>query len=444
MILISALALGTGLILSGCSKTPDDTGKTVLKVATWDYVRMMPVLENLAKDYEKTHPDAVVRIRRIPYAEYLDRLTASQPASLQPDVLLVSTSQAPEMIARGMLAPLPNTETYRGGKNPVGYDPDLVNYFSYQDKLYALPRDLAPVCLVYYNKALFDSAHLPYPALNWDWNQFLQTAQALTAGTDAQHKRRVWGFVEDWPMVEPWVYVSGGRWVNQELKPKKYSMTSKGFLTGIRFQNDLIHKEKVAPSPQDFIAEGQVGGADLFLQGQAAMFLSGPWKGVEFKDHSDLKWGVVVLPRGPRGVRAFQTGGAGWGCASASEHPREAQDLLQFLSSAKAQEKYAQTGLALPALRELWPKVGDWNNPALAEAIRALSVGQAIEDPWACNWADVRDNQINPILANVWSGEMTAEKAVGEMDQVLKRNPLNMTPPERKPPAQNKPQMFLF
>jgi|GEM_PF-1003525 len=441
---IHLMMLVTAFVLAGCAKTPDDTGKTVLKVATWDSVRLMPVLQDMAKSFEKTHPNLVVKFRRIPYGEYMDRLTASQPASLEPDVLLVSTGQTAELVARGMVAPIPNAEPYQGGTHPAGYDPDLVNYFSYNAQLFALPRDLAPVCLIYYNKALFDLARLPYPAPDWDWNQFLKTARALSAPPDARHKKRVWGFVEDWSMVEPWVYELGGRWVSRKTNSSQYAMTSKGLLAGIRFQDDLIHKEMVAPSPQDFIAEGQIGGADLFLQGQAAMFMSGPWKGAEFRERSGLNWGVVLLPRSPKGVRAFQMGGSGWGCMTTSEHPQEALELLKFLSSGEAQEQYARAGIALPALRELWKKSGEWNNPALTVAARALAVGQAVEDPWACNWQDVRENRINPILERVWNGELSVEKSVEEIDQVMKENPLNMTPPARKPPPQNRPAMFLF
>ncbi len=244
-------------------------------------------------------------------------------------------------------------------------------------------------------------------------------------------------------MVEPWVYGAGSGWVDRELNPAKFRVGEKGFLDGIRFRDRLIRREKVSPSPQDIVGEGQIGGADLFLNSQAAMILSGPWKGVEFNDQPRLKWGVAAIPVGPSGSRAFQTGGAGWGLSPSSSHPREAWDLLRFLSDASAEEKYARVGLALPALREVEAGTG-YANSALEEAARALSAGRAVEDPRACNWPDVRENQINPILERVWDGELTPEKAAKTLNQGLAGNPLNMKPPERKPPAQNKPQMFLF
>jgi ABC-type glycerol-3-phosphate transport system substrate-binding protein len=320
-----------------------------------------------------------------------------------------------------------------------------VTYFSFQNRLYALPRDLEPVCLVYYNKALFDAARMAYPEGDWDWKKFLQTAGVLSAPENPQNKKRVWGFVEDWPMVEPWVYGEGGRWVDDGLEPQKYAVTAKGFLEGIRFRCDLIRKYKITPSPQDFVAEGQIGGSDLFLQGQAAMFLSGPWKGVEFNEHTDLKWGVEALPRAPRGFWPFQVGGSGWGLMTSSANPKQAGDLLRFLSGTEAQERYAQSGLALPALAEVEKKMGGFKNPAQTEAALDLVIGfGGIMDPRACNWPDIRENHINPILERVWSGELSPEKAVDLIQKDLAGIPPSMKPPERKPPAQNKPAMFLF
>ncbi len=437
------MILGICFFAAGCGKPPEDSGKTLIKVATWDNPRMMSILEGLAKDYEKMNPNLVVRIRQIPYGEYLDRLTASQPASLLPDVLLVSTGQAAELYSRGMLENLKNVEPYQGGKTPSGYDPNLAKAFSFKGQLYAMPRDLAPVCLVYYNKSLFDAAHLAYPKDDWDWNKFLESARALTRSTDAKNQKQVWGYVEDWAMAEPWVYSSGCRWVKDEMNPIRYTIKDTAFLPGIRFREALIHKEKVMPSPQDMVNEGQIGGADLFLQGQAGMLLSGPWKAVEFNDHPHLKWGVAVFPKGKGGL-AFQVGGSGWGLLAVSEHSREALDLLRFLSSQDAQERYTKAGLALPALAEVEKGLGGFKNPALTEAAQAMKRGKGIEDPRACNWPDVRDNHINPILERVWTGEWTPEKAVENLEQDLKANPLNMNPPQRKPPAQNKPQMFLF
>jgi ABC-type glycerol-3-phosphate transport system substrate-binding protein len=245
-------------------------------------------------------------------------------------------------------------------------------------------------------------------------------------------------------MSEPWVYSAGGKWVDDELKPKKYTLMTKNFLEGIRFQNDLINTEKVVPSPQDLVTEGQIGGADLFLNGQAAMLLSGPWKGVEFDGHPNLKWGVAILPKGPRGNRAFQLGGSGWGLAVSSLHPQEAAELLTFLSGLQAQVKITRAGISLPASKGIEKELAGQLNPAVAESARALSIGKGIEDPRACNWADVRDNMINPVLERVWNGELKPEKAVQNLDQDLAGNLPNMNPPERKPPAQNKPQMFLF
>ena len=227
----------------GCAAPPEDHVKILSKVATWDSTRMMPALEGLTKEYEKTHSGIAVRILRIPYNEYLDRLTASQPASLLPDLLLVSTAQVAELTARNMLQPLKKPQPAQG------FNPGLMKYFSFKERLYALPRDLAPVCLVYYNKDLFDRAHQPYPKDDEDWETFLQTAKTLTDTQGGKGRKRVWGFVDDWPMLEPWAYGQGGKWVNDVLHPVKYEARDKAWREALAFRDRMIRKEKICPSP---------------------------------------------------------------------------------------------------------------------------------------------------------------------------------------------------
>ena len=65
---------------------------------------------------------------------------------------------------------------------------------------YAIPY-CKNIQMVYYNKNMFDAANVPYPANNWTWSDFEETAKKLTTGTGAD---RVYGAMADlleyWPM----------------------------------------------------------------------------------------------------------------------------------------------------------------------------------------------------------------------------------------------------
>ncbi|MBV7330479.1 substrate-binding domain-containing protein [Chloroflexi bacterium TSY] len=55
----------------------------------------------------------------------------------------------------------------------------------YDGKWYGIPRGGTGNQIVYYNKEMFDDAGVPYPEdPKWTWDDFLETAQALTRDTD--------------------------------------------------------------------------------------------------------------------------------------------------------------------------------------------------------------------------------------------------------------------
>jgi ABC-type glycerol-3-phosphate transport system substrate-binding protein len=129
--------------------------------------------------------------------------------------------------------------------------------------------------------------------------------------------------------------------------------------------------------------------------------------------------------------------------ARTTTHEREAEELLRFLSSEAAHEKYMLAGLALPAMKVAGKNTG-YPSLAMEAAARALVQGEGIEDPRSCDWPDTKANRINPVLERLGEGELSPEKAFEALNRDLASHPPSMIPPERKPPAQNKPQMFLF
>src|SRR6185436_5761502 len=109
----------------------------------------------------------------------------------------------------------------------------------------------------------------------------------------------------DWPNFDPWVYSSGARYVDDPLKPAKYTVDDPKFLRALQFRADLIWKHKVMPGPSNLTALGGRGTSDMFAKGTAAMFLSGLWHTPEFREAKDLSWDIAMFPKGPDGQRGF-------------------------------------------------------------------------------------------------------------------------------------------
>jgi multiple sugar transport system substrate-binding protein len=231
--------------------------------------------------------------------------------------------------------------------------------------------------------------------------------------------------VDDWVMLESWVYDFGGSYVDDVKHPTHWTFAEDPHtLEGIQFRSDLINKYKVMLPPSSISAMGGLGNADLFLNGEAAMFLSGIWKTPAFRNIKKFKWDVVMLPKGPNNYRAFSTGGSGYGILKSSSYKKEAWELVQFISGEEGAKKLASTGLAQPALMKIAnsPNFLDGQDPVnkkmLLEAIKYVKYGPLCE-----NWTEIQSGIIGPELEKVWSGTETPEQAMANLKPMLEAKP---------------------
>ena len=84
---------------------------------------------------------------------------------------------------------------------------------------YGLPRDLNVVGL-YYNKAMFDAAGIPYPDETWDWDKLVEVGKQLTLDADGNGQPEQWGFyTESTDMENFWselVWQNGGEIISED------------------------------------------------------------------------------------------------------------------------------------------------------------------------------------------------------------------------------------
>jgi multiple sugar transport system substrate-binding protein len=223
-------------------------------------------------------------------------------------------------------------------------------------------------------------------------------------------------------MVEPWVYSSGGRWVDNSLMPTKFAFNDPNFIRGLQFRQDLIYKYKIMPSPSNMKAEmGGLASADLFTNGSAAMFLSGLWHTPAFRAVTTLNWDIVEFPKGPDGKRGFSCGGSGYGIVSNCKNKKAAWEFVKYISGVAGQSKMAATGLICPALKSVMnsPTFLDGKQPANKKMLLSV-IPDGVLAPRAKNWREVSEGTIVPTFDHLWLGDYTAQKAVSEVSEKLK------------------------
>ena len=408
-------------LLAGCSAKTEN--RTVIHISSWGDIQENNILQGLITQFEKAHPDIHVALDRVPYEEYVDKLLTQFAGNLAPDIIFVSAENLADFYPRGLLEPLTAYAKGDPSFDLKGYYPSLVKWYTVEGDLYVVPRDIAPVCVIYYNKKAFDQAGLAYPKDDWTVDEFLADAQRLTL-RDKNGNIQRWGFVDDWALPEAWIYAFGGGFVDDTHHPTRYRVTEPGFVRGVQFRGDLINKYKVMPSPSSLAQQGNVGASDLFANGTAGMFLSGIWKTPMFRGIKTFGWDVAMFPH-PKGVNGHVVGGSsGYGIVSSSKHKKEAWSFISYLSGPAGQAQFASTGLAQPALKKVAesPVFLDGKDPQNKKMLlRAVPLG--VDQPMAVNWREVMQSIIFPGLDRVWLGKETAAQAAAALNEELKQHP---------------------
>jgi len=421
-VILAGLVLILGAFgLTACGKKGSGTS---IKISSWGDLSENQILVDLIAQFEKENPTIKVELQRIPFNEYTTKLLTQIAAGSAPDVIFTETNNFVDLYLRQAFEPL-NAYIQKDNFSTADYYPQILDRFSADGNIYAIPRDTAPICVIYYNKKAFDEAKLPYPNDDWNWAQFVAVGQKLIK-KDATGKVTRWAFIDDWSMFEPWIYSAGGKWADDVKKPTKWLMAEdQGFVTGIQFRADLMHKYKVMPPPASLSAMGGMGTSDMFMNGTVAMFLSGIWKTPKFRtDIKNFKWDVVMFPKGPTGIRAFGTGGSGYGILKSSQNKEAAWKLVKFISGPVGAKKLAQTGLAQPAMMSVasGPDFLDGKDPQnkkmVLEAVKYVKYM-----PMAKNTSEVQYGILGPILDKVWNGNITAQQAAEALKPQLANKP---------------------
>ena len=418
LVVVACLALICGWSLTGCSK---GSGAKI-KISSWGTPEENKILSDLIDDYNKLHPDATAELVRLPFSEYVTKLLTQIAGGVAPDVIFVEVNNFVDLYLRGALEPL-NPYIQADHLDLSAYYPQVVDRFTVDNQTYVVPRDTAPIGVIFYNKTAFDDAHLAYPTDDWTWDDFVAAGKKVTK-RDASGKVSRWGFVDEWPIWDCWVYDAGGSFTDSVKHPTKWTFAEDpATARGIQFRADLMNKYKFMLPPASQTAMGGTA-ADMFVNGTAAMYLSGLWPTPRFRDIKDFKWDVVMVPKNNTGFRAFSTGGSGYGILKSSPHKKEAWELIKYISGPEGEKRLASTGLAQPALMSAAdsPLFLDGKDPQnkkmVFDAMKYVKY-----NPMCKNWTEVHDSIMGPELDKVWTGTETVQEAMEHLKPMLVKNP---------------------
>jgi raffinose/stachyose/melibiose transport system substrate-binding protein len=416
-----AMALGVGACSSDDNQPSGGNAVDPNAPATieWWHIQntepMLPVWDQLAKDYKAMHPNVTINITPIENEAFKARLTTVTQSGDAPDIFQtwgggVLKQQVEAGLVKeltGDVAPIRNTLV------PTGIEP-----YELDGKLYAVPYDIGMVGF-WYNKALFTRAGISSPPDTWD--AFLDAVRKLK-GAGITPIALAGG--AKWPGHYYWTYLAmrlaGVDGLRKAEADKKFDGPE--FVQAGQRLKELVDLQPFQNGFQAAVFDTPDGEAATMGNAQAAIELQGQWapsvqKAQTGKDlGTDLDWFPFPTVSGGKG-KITDTMGGGGGFAVGKDAPPAAVDFLKFLVTVDNQRKAVATGAVLPIAKGAEDAIKDPRQKTVSDAVAKSTGFQLYLDQ---DYPPSVGQTVNDTTAQLIAGAMSPEdvaKAVTEAAQ---------------------------
>jgi multiple sugar transport system substrate-binding protein len=301
------------------------------------------------------------------------------------------------------------------------------------DEIVGLMNNLESFAL-FYNKDAFEEAGIAAPPVKpqdaWTWDQFIEVAKKLTLDNkgrnaldpdfDAKNIRQYGFNMNLWSGTMEALLIRNGT----QYYPDKGSETginTPAFNQVFQDVADLINVHKVMPSPTT--AKSMPAPAVALQSKRYAMVLDGQWVTNDFAKSKGLNYGIAVLPK-LTSTKAVYSGALGVVFAD-SKHPKEAWQLLQYITNPESSVELFRDGLWMPNRKAYYTddtKIDVWApvNAARVEGYRDVLVDPIVQDSQVTSEVYVKNfgeinNILFPALDQAWTGKKSVDDVMKEI-----------------------------
>lgn len=415
--LLATILLGGGCVQrveNGSTGASGGTGKTELVLYTWTEVDEVNANQQLIAKFEQQHPDITVRLQNEPGSrEAMAKLQTMFAGGTAPDVMSIHGAYYFPFAGKGTLADLAPYIQQDNSFDIKDFYPHLIDVCTYKGKLYSLPR-YTSVYTIFYNKALFDAAGLPYPGAgkSWTWDDYLADAKALTKTVNGQKQ---WGCMIDFwgARLYPWLWSNNADLMNADRS--KCVIDSAAAIEAISFLKDLRHKSAVCPESS---AAERNQGLDSFIQGNVGMYITGPWDIQTLKKAQTLEWDIAPIPARKR--RATMLGTENYAISATTKHPQEAWELFKFLMSPESQTVMAEQLEKMPSRKSVaegpyLKQQATYNRKVFIDALQYAQMPPNIPE-----W-DKIESILQEYYDQIWLGKATPDQGLKQAAAEINR-----------------------
>lgn len=302
---------------------------------------------NLVAAFKEAHPEIEVELRHIPSpSEYRTRLATEFAAGSPPDVSLMNYRRYAAFAANDLLEPLgPYLDASTLIAEEDFYD-ITIESFRWRGQVMCIPQNISSL-VVYYNRDLFVAAGIPLPSDDWTWDDFVNTARALTRDTDGDGTIDQYGLGVEATLfrLAPFVWQNDGPLVDDQENPRRLTLTRPPSLEALQWFVDLRQVHGVTPTR---VEEAAQDSESRFIGGTSAMFLNSRRGTPTYREIDGFTWDIAPLPQGRSAAGILHSDAY---CMSASSANKDAAwTFIEFANSETGQMLIAGSGRTVPSL----------------------------------------------------------------------------------------------
>lgn len=361
-----------GAALTGCAA---GDGRETIRF-TFSKREAIEFMTNLVAEYNASQSDVRVEID----TSGVDVVSASFVRGNPPDIMLANYNfEIARFVQRCALTDLAGTDAAASVRDDL--QPLMDQYGSCAGRTSALPYSVMAASVIY-NKEIFAAQGIEVPRT---WDELIAACDQLKAAGITPFYAT---FKDDWTVGQGWYdYSLGG---SIDVIDFFDGMNAEGADVGpdstVSFQNDFAEPmDRMLQLTKDYVNEdapsrGYGDGNLAFSQGEAAMYLQGPWAFSEIaKTAPDLQLGTFPLPMtdDPDDLAVRVNMDLAAMIPEGSRHQEAARDFLEFLYEPQNIEAYNESQLGFTPTKDA-PAPSD---PRIAGMIDYYDDGRIYQGP---------------------------------------------------------------
>lgn len=402
------------VVLLACRSNAAPDSQTVTFMIFGDPAERQAYLD-LVDAFHQVHPEIRVEVSHIPSPrDYRTRLATEFAAGSPPDVTLMNYRRYASFAANGLLEPVGPYLAQSDLIQASDFYPITIESFTWRGEIMCLPQNISSL-VVYYNRDMFDAAGVPYPTDDWDWDDFVETAVALTRDLDNDGRIDQYGLGIDPSLFRlvPFVWQNDAPVVDDLENPRRLTLSRFPSLEALQWFVDLRQVHGVVPTRVEETAQDS---ESRFVAGTTAMFLNSRRGTPSYREIDRFIWDVAPLPTGKTAAGILHSDAY---CMSATaENKTAVWSFIEYANSVAGQTIIAGSGRTVPSLIAVAESDAFLNPDQLPEHSRVWldtipSLGRV---PVISAWQEI-ENVASEEIERAFYGDITVKEAAALADQ---------------------------